>query len=144
MLMDDLRQLPTDKSKQLFWVGMDARYEMEEDYSDDEMIPKLVEIFESATLYDCTMLSETLNKQWGNKPFRLVRDCFGPLPPYPTTAIELRCRGSRSIVLFESSKVTETPTILRYSLREEALKRPGQAKPYQRTGSIGRTGNVVW
>lgn len=131
MLMDELKEFYDDHSKQLFWLGADVRFgQLEDEWNGTEAMNDLLALLGTATLYDCAPLAGTLYAQWGEKPFRLVRDCFGPLPPYPITAMELKVRGSRAIVLIEAVKVTETPVVMCYSLREEALKRPGRQKPY--------------
>lgn len=87
---------------------------------------QLEEILSAATLYDCTPLIPTIAKMWEGRSFRFTSDCFGPLPPFPVTGIEDKIdKHNRSLTLFQSSKVTDTPTVASYFLRENALQRTG-------------------
>lgn len=124
MILDDLKNDNRGRKTHIYWVGSDIRFGDQADHPHDNTVKPLLDLLEDAVPYDCVMLTKQLESQWGNKPFRFVRDCFGPLPPFPKTAIELKdTSGHRALVMFEAVKVDEPPVIPQYFERETALAR---------------------
>lgn len=130
MLIDDAR----DKNTSLFWLGLDTRLapgpdgEYEYDGCEAEAVQRAMfnDILDAATVYDCLPLGPMLAQQWGGKPIRFVRDCFGPLPPFPVTALQQKASEfGTGLTFFQSSLVTEPPHVRNYFLKENALKRGG-------------------
>lgn len=136
MIIDEIKESLGSKSK-LFWVGYDARFGEEacqqlesEKFPDARLFRELSELLESSTPYNCVPLTELLKRQWSEEsPFRFIKDCHTPMPPYPTTAIELQANGMRLLCLFESSRVTELPHIYNYYRVERALGRKAKRSP---------------
>lgn len=135
MIIDEIKESLGGKSK-LFWVGYDVRFGVEasdqlesENYPDARLFKGLSELLDSSVPYNCVPLTELLKNQWLDSPFRFIKDCHSPMPPYPTTAIELQANGSRLLCLFESSQVAETPHVYNYYLIQKALERKAQSSP---------------
>lgn len=136
MIIDEIKESLGSKSK-LFWVGYDARFGEEacqqlesEKFPDARLFRELSELLESSTPYNCVPLTELLKRQWSEEsPFRFIKDCHTPMPPYPATAIELQANGMRLLCLFESSRVTELPYIYNYYRVERALERKAKRSP---------------
>lgn len=131
MLIDDVREsVRTDKGN-LLWIGLDTRFDLGEDlnYQPVDVGQKerklLLGILEEATMYDCSPLDTTLAEQWKDRTIRFVRDCIGPLPPFPVTGLESKSGVERSLVLLQSSAVTEPVNIIDHFLLDNALARPG-------------------
>lgn len=135
MIIDEIKESLGGKSK-LFWVGYDARFGVEaseqlesENFPDARLFRELSELLDFSVPYNCVPLTELLKRQWSDSPFRFIKDCHSPMPPYPTTAIELQANGSRLLCIFESSRVTEAPQIYSYYLIERALERKAEGAP---------------
>lgn len=135
MIIDEIKESLGGKSK-LFWVGYDARFGVEaseqlesENFPDARLFRELSELLDFSVPYNCVPLTELLKRQWSDSPFRFIKDCHSPMPPYPTTAIELQANGSRLLCIFESSRVTEAPQIYSYYLVERALERKAEGAP---------------
>lgn len=127
MLIDDLRADAHAKKGRLFWVGCDTRKgDMADGFSSEELDAEFLSILDSAVVYDCAPLTPMLTQQYEGKQIRFVRDCFGPLPPFPITAIDQKIGSNPALILFQSSAVTEPPTVMDYFLKETALQRAGQ------------------
>jgi len=135
MIIDEIKESLGGKAK-LFWVGYDARFGVEaseqlesENFPDARLFKEISELLETSAPYNCVPLTELLKNQWSDSPFRFIKDCHSPMPPYPTTAIELQANGSRLLCLFESSRVTESPHIYSYYLIQRALERKAERSP---------------
>lgn len=135
MIIDEIKESLGGKAK-LFWVGYDARFGVEaseqlesENFPDARLFKEISELLETSAPYNCVPLTELLKNQWSDSPFRFIKDCHSPMPPYPTTAIELQANGSRVLCIFESSRVTEAPQVYSYYLVERALERKAERSP---------------
>lgn len=135
MIIDEIKESLGTKAK-LYWVGYDARFGSEQahqaeldNFPDARMFAELSELLDSATPYNCVPLTSLLNSQWSDTPFRFIKDCHSPMPPYPTTAIELQAGGSRVLCIYEAHEVTEPPQVYQYYLIERALTRTVERAP---------------
>lgn len=131
MLIDDVRESVRTAKGNLLWIGLDTRFDLGEelnyqpvDVGQNER-KLLLGILEEATMYDCSPLDATLAEQREGRTIRFVRDCIGPLPPYPMTGLESKSGDERSLVLLQSSAVKEPVSVIDHFLLENARARPG-------------------
>ena len=131
MLIDDVRESVRTNKGHLLWIGLDTRFDLGEELNyapvnvGQTERRLLLGILEEATMYDCSPLDATLAEQWEGRSIRFVRDCIGPLPPFPITGLEAKLEDGRSLVLLQSSKVTEPVNVINHFLLENARARPG-------------------
>jgi hypothetical protein len=129
MLIDDVKNGMNGLKGQIFWLGYETRlsdFEVSGDWNQKEIAAHLAGVFAASTPYDCKPLAPLLDKQWGGKRIRFIKDCFGPLPPFPVTCIEMQLGTSTGLLLLQSSAVSEPPRVRDYFLIENALARDGQ------------------